>query len=71
MKVRILSDITDTIRTYVAGMIADVPDAQAAAWLENGCAESTEERVMASAPETATLSGGDEQAAQARPRRRG
>jgi len=67
VKVRVLCDISDHQWSYVAGEEREMESAQAARWIKAGWAESLEGR---GAPETATLTGGSEQAVQPPGRRK-
>jgi hypothetical protein len=66
MQVRVLVEVTDTRRGYTPGeVVTDMPEDQAARWIEAGLAEAVgaapappEAATLAPAPETATLPRG-------------
>jgi hypothetical protein len=64
MRVRICADLSDHLRSYVIGDVCELPDDQAARWIEAGYAEAAVE-----APEAATLEP-EENAAMPRARKR-
>ena len=64
MKVRILQDLSDHLRSYRLGEVCEMADDQAARWIEEGKAEAG-----ADAPEAATLEP-EENAAMPRARKR-
>ena len=63
MKVRILLEIADHVRGYAPDEVCDLDDDQAVRWVDAGWAEM--------APETATLTAGEEQAVLPKGRKRG
>lgn len=65
MKVRISADLSDHLRSYQAGEVCELPEDQAARWLEAGLAEAVTDE-----PEAATIEP-EENAAMPRARKRG
>jgi len=68
VKVRILADLSDHLRSYRLGEVCELPDDQAIRWSESGWAESAE--AVVEDPDAATLEP-PERAEMPRARKRG
>jgi len=70
MKVRILSDVSDELRSYTSGEVVELPDEKAARFIKAGLAEEVTGGKKA-APEAAALADAPEHADLPAARRRG
>ena len=72
MRVTLLADVSDHVRTYASGDVCELPDEQAARWIRHGLAVAMmTEPPSAEPPEAAALDKPEESATLPRARRRG